>query len=67
VEFVRSHFLVREGVRFNRKGNSNLILQIDLIDKTTKRWKEADWDSIGPCSSETGLTFKGITIDSYPM
>jgi hypothetical protein len=42
VEFVRSHFLVREGVRFNRKGNSNLILQIDLIEKTTNRWKEAD-------------------------
>jgi hypothetical protein len=42
VEFARSHFLVREGVRFNRKGNSNPILQIDRIDKTAKRWKKAD-------------------------
>ncbi|TVU08408.1 hypothetical protein EJB05_41812, partial [Eragrostis curvula] len=42
VEFVRSHFLVREGVRFNKKGNSNPILQIDRIDKTANRWKKAD-------------------------
>jgi hypothetical protein len=42
VEFVRSHFLVCEGVRFNGKGSSNLILQINLIDKTTSQWKEAD-------------------------
>ncbi|KAL6603100.1 hypothetical protein ACP70R_043461 [Stipagrostis hirtigluma subsp. patula] len=42
VEFVRSHFLVREGVRFNRLGNSNPILQIDRIDKTAGRWKKAD-------------------------
>jgi hypothetical protein len=42
VEFVRSHFLVREGVRFNRQRNSNPILQIDRIDKTANRWKKAD-------------------------
>ncbi|WVZ79109.1 hypothetical protein U9M48_026727 [Paspalum notatum var. saurae] len=42
VEFVRSHFLVREGVRFNRQRNSNPILQIDRIDKTMSRWKKAD-------------------------
>ncbi|KAG0515459.1 hypothetical protein BDA96_10G280500 [Sorghum bicolor] len=42
VEFVRSHFLVREGVRYNRQGNSNPILQIDRIDKTANRWKKAD-------------------------
>ncbi|PUZ59665.1 hypothetical protein GQ55_4G060500 [Panicum hallii var. hallii] len=42
VEFVRSHFLVREGVRFNRQKNSNPILQIDRIDKTASRWKKAD-------------------------
>ncbi|KAK4754932.1 hypothetical protein SAY87_008689 [Trapa incisa] len=42
VEFVRSHFLVREGVRVNRQGNSNPILSIDKIDKTAGRWKRAD-------------------------
>ncbi|OEL21658.1 Protein trichome birefringence-like 5 [Dichanthelium oligosanthes] len=42
VEFVRSHFLAREGVRFNRQKNSNPILQIDRIDKTANRWKKAD-------------------------
>ncbi|XP_062232762.1 protein trichome birefringence-like 5 [Phragmites australis] len=42
VEFVRSHFLVREGVRFNRHRNSNPILQIDRVDKTASRWKKAD-------------------------
>uniref|UniRef100_K3Y0Y1 Trichome birefringence-like C-terminal domain-containing protein n=1 Tax=Setaria italica TaxID=4555 RepID=K3Y0Y1_SETIT len=42
VEFVRSHFLVREGVRFNRQRNSNPILQIDRVDKTANRWKKAD-------------------------
>ncbi|CAN6200900.1 unnamed protein product [Urochloa humidicola] len=42
VEFVRSHFLVREGARFNRQRNSNPILQIDRIDKTASRWKKAD-------------------------
>ncbi|XP_006657213.3 protein trichome birefringence-like 5 [Oryza brachyantha] len=42
VEFVRSHFLVREGVRYNRQRNSNPILQIDRIDKTASRWRKAD-------------------------
>ncbi|XP_042442079.1 protein trichome birefringence-like 5 [Zingiber officinale] len=42
VEFVRSHFLAREGVRINRLGNSNPILSIDRIDKSAKRWKRAD-------------------------
>ena len=42
MEFVRSHFLVREGVRFNRQKNSNPILHIDRIDKTASRWKKAD-------------------------
>ncbi|KAG2691954.1 hypothetical protein I3760_08G030900 [Carya illinoinensis] len=42
VEFVRSHFLVKEGVRVNAHGNSNPTLSIDQIDKTAKRWKRAD-------------------------
>lgn len=42
VEFVRSHFLVREGVRINGQGNSNPTLSIDRIDKSAKRWKGAD-------------------------
>ncbi|KAJ4957930.1 hypothetical protein NE237_025041 [Protea cynaroides] len=42
VEFVRSHFLVREGTRVNAKGNSNPTLSIDKIDKTAGRWKRAD-------------------------
>ncbi|XP_015579979.2 protein trichome birefringence-like 5 isoform X2 [Ricinus communis] len=42
VEFVRSHFLVREGVRINAQGNSNPTLSIDRIDKTSGRWKRAD-------------------------
>uniref|UniRef100_A0A0D9WSV0 Trichome birefringence-like C-terminal domain-containing protein n=1 Tax=Leersia perrieri TaxID=77586 RepID=A0A0D9WSV0_9ORYZ len=42
VEFVRSHFLVREGVRYNRQRNSNPILQIDRIDKTASRWRKVD-------------------------
>ncbi|RVW80652.1 Protein trichome birefringence-like 5 [Vitis vinifera] len=33
VEFVRSHFLVREGTRINGQGNSNPTLSIDRIDK----------------------------------
>lgn len=41
VEFVRSHFLVKEGVRINGQGNSNPTLSIDRIDKTAKRWKQA--------------------------
>ncbi|XP_009763711.1 protein trichome birefringence-like 5 [Nicotiana sylvestris] len=42
VEFVRSHFLVREGVRINAQGNSNPTLSIDRIDKSSNRWKKAD-------------------------
>ncbi|KAJ3679232.1 hypothetical protein LUZ60_017243 [Juncus effusus] len=42
VEFVRSHFLVREGTRLNRLGNSNPTLSIDKIDKSANRWKKAD-------------------------
>ncbi|CAH9140966.1 unnamed protein product [Cuscuta epithymum] len=42
VEFVRSHFLVREGVRINAQGNSNPTLSIDRIDKSAPRWKRAD-------------------------
>ncbi|KAG6598905.1 Protein trichome birefringence-like 5, partial [Cucurbita argyrosperma subsp. sororia] len=42
VEFVRSHFLVREGIRVNAQGNSNPTLSIDRIDKTSGRWKRAD-------------------------
>ncbi|KAK6159062.1 hypothetical protein DH2020_006376 [Rehmannia glutinosa] len=42
VEFVRSHFLVREGVRINAQGNSNPTLSIDKIDKTARRWQGAD-------------------------
>ncbi|GAV59723.1 PC-Esterase domain-containing protein/PMR5N domain-containing protein [Cephalotus follicularis] len=42
VEFVRSHFLVKEGVRIDGQGNSNPTLSIDQIDKTAKRWKRAD-------------------------
>ncbi|KAL1189098.1 Protein trichome birefringence-like 5 [Cardamine amara subsp. amara] len=42
VDFVRSHFLVREGVRANAQGNTNPTLSIDRIDKTNARWKRAD-------------------------
>ncbi|KAK7329710.1 hypothetical protein VNO77_23885 [Canavalia gladiata] len=42
VEFVRSHFLVKEGVRINAQGSSNPTLSIDRIDKTANRWKRAD-------------------------
>ncbi|KAJ4830782.1 hypothetical protein Tsubulata_031162 [Turnera subulata] len=42
VEFVRSHFLVKEGVRVNAQGNSNPTLSIDQIDKTSGRWRRAD-------------------------
>ncbi|KAJ4748006.1 Protein trichome birefringence [Rhynchospora pubera] len=42
VEFIRSHFLVKEGTRTNRLGNSNPTLSIDRIDKSAKRWKKAD-------------------------
>lgn len=39
---MRSHFLVKEGVRINGQGNSNPTLSMDQIDKTAKRWKKAD-------------------------
>ncbi|CAH1426731.1 unnamed protein product [Lactuca virosa] len=42
VEFVRSHFLVREGIRKNGQGNSNPTLSMDVIDKSSARWKRAD-------------------------
>ncbi|KAJ7955874.1 Protein trichome birefringence-like [Quillaja saponaria] len=42
VDFVRSHFLVKEGVRINGQGNSNPTLSIDQIDKASGRWKRAD-------------------------
>ncbi|XP_076892650.1 protein trichome birefringence-like 5 [Bidens hawaiensis] len=42
VNFVRSHFLVREGTRVNGQGNSNPTLSIDVIDKSARRWKRAD-------------------------
>ncbi|KAL8189502.1 hypothetical protein R6Q57_029068 [Mikania cordata] len=42
VEFVRSHFLVREGTRINGQGNSNPTLSMDVIDKSARRWKRAD-------------------------
>lgn len=42
MEFVRSHFLAREGVRINGQGNSNPTLSIDRIDKSARRWKGAD-------------------------
>ncbi|XP_057981574.1 protein trichome birefringence-like 5 [Malania oleifera] len=42
VEFVRSHFLVKEGTRINGQGNSNPTLSIDQIDKSASRWKRAD-------------------------
>ncbi|KAL6977805.1 Protein trichome birefringence-like 5 [Sarracenia purpurea var. burkii] len=42
VEFVRSHFLVKEGIRINARGNSNPTLSIDRIDKSADKWKRAD-------------------------
>lgn len=42
VEFVRSHFLVKEGIRINSQRNSNPTLSIDRIDKSANRWKQAD-------------------------
>ncbi|KAL9242056.1 hypothetical protein vseg_016097 [Gypsophila vaccaria] len=42
IEFIRSHFLVKEGTRVNGQGNSNPTLSIDKIDKTAKKWKQAD-------------------------
>ncbi|KAL6523363.1 hypothetical protein OROGR_016966 [Orobanche gracilis] len=42
IEFVWSHFLVKEGVRVNAQGNSNPTLSINHIDKTARRWQGAD-------------------------
>ncbi|KAK9705362.1 hypothetical protein RND81_07G051100 [Saponaria officinalis] len=42
IEFIRSHFLVKEGTRVNGQGNSNPTLSIDKIDKTARKWKRAD-------------------------
>ncbi|OVA13030.1 PC-Esterase [Macleaya cordata] len=42
VDFVRSHFLVKEGIRINPQGKSNPTLSIDKIDKSANRWKRAD-------------------------
>lgn len=42
MEFVRSHFLVKEGVRINGQGDSNPTLSVDQIDKKANKWKRAD-------------------------
>ncbi|CAM8891799.1 unnamed protein product [Rhodiola kirilowii] len=42
VEFVRSHFLVKEGIRINAQGTLKSNFVIDRIDKTSGRWKRAD-------------------------
>lgn len=42
VEFVRSHFLVKEGIHINARGNSNPTLSVDQVDKSAERWKRAD-------------------------
>ncbi|KAL6191833.1 hypothetical protein ACLB2K_038222 [Fragaria x ananassa] len=42
VDFVLSHFLVKEGVRFDEKRRSNPTLSIDQIDRKAKRWMKAD-------------------------
>jgi hypothetical protein len=65
---VRSHFLVKEGVRINGQGNTNPTLSIDRIDKTSNRWKRADilvfntghWWAHG--KTARGYGFKHFTI-----
>lgn len=42
VEFSRSHFLVREGIKVRSTGKRRLTLMIDRIDKMSSRWKRAD-------------------------
>lgn len=39
---MRSHFLVKEGIRKKPEGGSNPTLSIDRIDKTSGRWKRAN-------------------------
>lgn len=39
---MRSHFLVKEGIRINARGNSNPTLSVDRVDKSAERWKRAD-------------------------
>ncbi|KAL5699666.1 Protein trichome birefringence-like 5 [Ranunculus cassubicifolius] len=72
VEFVRSHFLVREGTRINGQGNSNPTLSIDRIDKTARRWLQADilvfntghWWTHGKTSRGKNYYKEGETV--YP-
>lgn len=42
VEFSRSHFLVREGIKVRPTGKKRATLMIDQIDKMAPRWKRAD-------------------------
>lgn len=42
VEFSRSHFLVREGIKVRSTGKTRPTLMIDRIDKMSSRWKRAD-------------------------
>lgn len=42
VEFRRSHFLVREGIKVRSTGKKRPTLMIDRIDKMSPRWKRAD-------------------------
>ncbi|XP_077214776.1 TRICHOME BIREFRINGENCE-LIKE 5 [Tasmannia lanceolata] len=42
VEFRRSHFLVKEGIRLKPQGKTMPTLLIDRIDKSAGRWKHAD-------------------------
>lgn len=42
VEFYRSHFLVAEGRQRGRSGKSRLTLRLDTIEKSSKKWQNAD-------------------------